>query len=161
MIRNAILADLPRLSELYAVARAYMKASGNPNQWGDSNPPREVLEADIAKEQLYVVEEDKTIHGAFALIFGADPTYSHIEGAWLDDNPYAAIHRLAGDGTGGIFAAAISYARAQSPSLRIDTHADNATMHHVLEKYGFIRCGTIYLANGDPRVAYQWNERKE
>ena len=24
-----------------------------------------------------------------------------------------------------------------------------------LEKYGFKKCGIIYLANGDPRIAYQ------
>ena len=30
-------------------------------------------------------------------------------------------------------------------------------MHHILGKYGFTRCGVIYLANGDPREAYQKN----
>lgn len=155
MIRKAVLSDLPRLLEIYAQARAYMKASGNPNQWGDRNPPREVLERDIALEQLYVIQGEDGIHGAFALIHGADPTYAIIDGGWLDDGPYGTIHRLAGDGTGGVFAAAVGYAKTQSASLRIDTHADNATMHHLLQKHGFVRCGTIWLENGDPRVAYQ------
>jgi len=26
---------------------------------------------------------------------------------------------------------------------------------HLLAKYGFCRCGTIYLENGSPRIAYQ------
>ena len=41
------------------------------------------------------------------------------------------------------------------PSLRCDTHADNATMQHTLEKNGYIRCGTIYLADGAPRIGYE------
>lgn len=154
MIRKATSADLPALERLYAGAREYMKRSGNPNQWGDSNPPLEVLEGDIGAGQLYVIEENG-IRGAFALIFGADPTYGYIEGEWLQTGPYATIHRLAGDGSGGIFALAVEYALSQTEFLRIDTHADNATMHHLLQKHGFSRCGVIYLRNGAPRVAYE------
>jgi hypothetical protein len=29
-------------------------------------------------------------------------------------------------------------------------------MQHQLEKLGFLRCGTITLANGEGRVAYQY-----
>ena len=28
-------------------------------------------------------------------------------------------------------------------------------MRRMLEKHGFVHCGTIYLQNGDPRVAYE------
>lgn len=156
MIRKAVKQDLPRLMEIYAIARAYMKASGNPRQWRDDRPARSVLEQDILLEQLYVVEDETEIHGVFALIFGADPTYAVIDGAWLDEAPYATIHRLAGDGTGGIFSAAVDYARERSASVRIDTHEDNATMHHLLQKHGFVRCGTIWLEDGDTRTAYQY-----
>lgn len=155
MIRNAVLGDLPGLEGLYAGARAFMKRTGNPNQWGNTNPPMEVLERDIALGQLYVVEEDLKIRGAFALIFGADPTYGYIEGAWTQNGPYATIHRLAGDGSGGVFVAAMEFAMERTAFLRIDTHADNALMHHLLQKHGFTRCGVIYLANGAPRIAYE------
>ena len=155
MIRKATRSDLPRLLELYARARAYMKASGNPRQWGDTRPEPPVLEEDVARERLYVVEEQGVIHGAFALISGTDPTYAVIDGGWLDDAPYVTIHRLAGDGTGGVFAAAAAFASSRSASIRIDTHADNGAMHHLLKKHGFVRCGTIWLENGDPRIAYQ------
>jgi RimJ/RimL family protein N-acetyltransferase len=40
-------------------------------------------------------------------------------------------------------------------SLRIDTHEGNVVMRRMLEKQGFTHCGTIYLANGDKRVAYE------
>ena len=40
--------------------------------------------------------------------------------------------------------------------IRIDTHADNVIMRHLLCKNGFSEVGTILLSNGSPRVAYQW-----
>lgn len=51
------------------------------------------------KRQLYVIEEDGQIHGVFAFILGADPTYAVIEdGAWRSDEAYGTIHHIA-DGT--------------------------------------------------------------
>ena len=32
-------------------------------------------------------------------------------------------------------------------------------MRHVLEKFGFVYCGTIYIADGSPRRAYQYIEK--
>ncbi|HNZ83431.1 MAG TPA: GNAT family N-acetyltransferase, partial [Sedimentibacter sp.] len=40
-------------------------------------------------------------------------------------------------------------------NLKIDTHRDNIPMQNLLNKNGFIRCGIIYLENGDERIAYQ------
>ena len=58
MIRKALLEDLPILLEIYENARAYMAKSGNPNQWGKSNPPKETLVDDIHKNRLYVYEKN-------------------------------------------------------------------------------------------------------
>ena len=125
MIRLAREQDLPRIFEVYAVARQLMRESGNPRQWGDHFPPHDLLRSDIPKKQLYVVERDGVIHAAFALVFGEDPSYGYIEGVWRSDAPYAAIHRVGSDGTGGIFAEVIAFCREKSPYLRIDTHHDN------------------------------------
>lgn len=43
-------------------------------------------------------------------------------------------------------------------NLKIDTHEDNKIMQHLLEKYGFLKCGTIWLEDGSPRIAYQKNK---
>ncbi|MBQ8510954.1 MAG: N-acetyltransferase [Clostridia bacterium] len=165
-IRKAIPADLPEIRRVYDAAKAYMDRSGNPNQWKAGYPPAEVLKDDIARGQLYVVETNvcslcsSTIHGVFAFIPGEDPTYLRIDGEWLREAPYAAIHRVASDGVvRGVFREAVAYCRAVVGSgidLRIDTHEDNLTMQHVIEREGFMRCGIIYLANGAPRIAYQW-----
>ena len=56
-VRKAEKADLPRILEIYAYARGFMAATGNPNQWGKTNPPKETLEQDIAERKLHVVEK--------------------------------------------------------------------------------------------------------
>ena len=159
MIRLATASDLPRIFEVYAVARQLMRQSGNPTQWGDSFPPEELLRGDIPKKQLYVVERGGTIHAAFALVFGDDPSYGYIEGTWRKNEPYAAIHRVGSDGTGGIFGEVIAFCREKSPYLRIDTHHDNRVMQYIVQKHGFRESGVVYMhSDGTPRIAYEWFE---
>lgn len=84
-----------------------------------------------------------------------EPTYSGGNCTWLSDAPYLTLHRVASDGTtGGILAAAVGFAAERGLDIRIDTHADNAPMRHLLPALGFTLCGTIYLADGSPRLAY-------
>lgn len=160
MIRPAVMADLPAVLAVYAAARATMRARGNPTQWGSTYPERQLLEQDIQRGQLYVLQEAGAVHGAFAFIPGEDPTYSHIEdGAWLDGSPYAAIHRVAGDGVvRGVFAQCLAYCQARCGHLRIDTHQDNLAMQHLVKKHGFQYCGVIYTDDGSPRLAYEWTQ---
>ena len=161
MIRLAETKDLDSIVTVYAAARAYMAASGNPHQWGDSGyPHRDLLEEDIEKRRLYVIEEDGAVHAVFAFMFGDDPTYAYIEaGQWPNSKPYGTIHRIASDGQiKGMFTKAFDYCRSRIDEIRIDTHHDNKTMQHVVTKHGFVRCGIIYLENGDPRIAYQYSK---
>lgn len=162
-IRNAQSADLERILEIYAAARRYMAEHGNQSQWGTQNPQKKVIEADIRKQQSFVIAgENGRLHGVFAFMFGEDPTYRQIEGAWLNEEPYAVIHRLASDGTeSGIFGKCLEFCRKQCGNLRIDTHADNRKMQELLEKNGFQKCGIIHVADGTERIAYQLTEKME
>ncbi len=155
-LRPAAMEDMPAIDALYAAARETMRRSGNPNQWGDKNPPAETLMEDIRLGRLMLLEEDGALCGAFALITGVEPTYLVIEhGSWLNSEPYVTLHRVASNGRRrGVLAAAVAYAAAQCGNVRIDTHRDNRIMQHLLEKYGFTRCGVIYLQNGSERLAY-------
>lgn len=157
-IRPAAWGDLETILEVYAQARAFMARTGNPHQWGDGHPRRELVEADIRRGESYVIADDRDqVHGVFYFAPGPDPTYAVIEdGAWLDDGPYGVIHRIAGDGQiKGVLAAAVVFGWARCASIRIDTHRDNRVMQRALEKNGFTRCGIIHLENGEPRIAYQ------
>ena len=78
VIETASQADLPRILEIYAYARAFMAQTGNPNQWGTTHPPREQLEEDIARKRLYVVKGNGQIQGVFYFCVEEDPTYAVI-----------------------------------------------------------------------------------
>lgn len=149
--------DLSQIQTVYAAARHFMAANGNPNQWSDGYPSSELLMEDISKCQLYVEETDGVIHAAFVLALGEDTTYGYIEdGKWLSDAPYATIHRLASDGSfPGFFGRCVAFCWEQNPHLRMDTHHDNVIMQHLAEREGFRRCGIIHLADGSPRIAYE------
>ena len=99
-IRNAEFEDLDEICRVYEAGRAYMRSHGNDVQWvGDDFPFRAKLENDIRLRQLYVVTNAGDICGVFAYIIGVDKTYLEIEnGAWLSDDPYGTIHRIASDG---------------------------------------------------------------
>ena len=156
MIRKAEKEDLPRIYEIYETARQFMRENGNHAQWGAGDRPEELLEDDISQGNLYVLEE-ASIHAVFAFIIGEDPTYLEIEeGNWKSEEPYAAVHRVASDGTvQGVLGHVMDYCSAQVPHLRIDTHTDNKVMQHVLEKYGFVSCGIVHVRDGSPRIAYE------
>lgn len=155
IVRLARQQDMPRIEQIYCQARAFMKKTGNPNQWGKTNPPVKQLLADIADERLYVITEDNSIHGVFYFYIGEDPTYSEIfDGAWHSNGVYGTIHRIAGDGSGGILRTAVEFCRQYADYLRIDTHHDNIVMQRAVAKCGFQKCGIIYIADGTPRIAY-------
>ncbi len=159
MIRLAKKEEIERIMEIYDAARAFMRAHGNMNQWINGYPSAEELLGDIARGNLYAFEDcDGTIYACFALIAGIDPTYGVIDGgSWKSDTPYAAIHKVASDGTHkGVFAECVAFARERHTHLRIDTHHDNLPMQNAVTKEGFEYRGVIYLANGDPRKAYEW-----
>lgn len=160
MIRLATAADLPDILEVYRVARSFMAANGNPTQWGTTYPAVELLEEDIRLGRLYVDEMSGRVCGAFMFALGDDPTYAYIEnGAWLNSSLYGTIHRVASDGTvPGVLGRCVAFCRSQHPHLRIDTHADNHIMQTCIAKQGFTRCGTIYVEDGSPRIAYEWLE---
>lgn len=157
MIEPATLRDMPAILDIYKYARAFMRKSGNPFQWGNSSPTEETLLCDIEKKQLYLCKDGAVIYGVFAFIIGTDSTYLKIDdGAWLSDTPYGTIHRIAGNGKGkGVLAEAVAFCEEKIPHLRIDTHHDNLVMQHILPTLGFRKCGIIHIADGSPRIAYE------
>lgn len=159
-VRTACMADLPRILEIYAYARQFMAQTGNPHQWGKTNPPREVLEDDISRELLHIVEEKSIIRGVFFFSMEEDPTYIAIyDGRWESNAPYGTIHRIASDGSGGILRTAMEFCTKIIDHVRIDTHHDNIIMQKAVANLGFERSGIIHLANGSPRIAYEWSRK--
>ena len=165
-IRTSTITDLNDLMPLFDEARRTIAALGI-DQWQDGYPSRSVIEEDIALGRSYVVEIEAKICGSFVLVEDGESAYDRIDdGHWLtgdDSQDYVAIHRVAisvAKRGSGISTAILDFAAARAEalgraSLRIDTHRGNVVMRRMLEKHGFIHCGTIHLENGDPRVAYE------
>ncbi|MBD5242230.1 MAG: N-acetyltransferase [Barnesiella sp.] len=157
-IHPAKRSDIPRIIAIFDAAKIYMRAQGNHVQWTGSYPEIAIIEKDISDGNLYVgIGNDGVIHCAFSLIPGNDPTYSRIEnGQWLNNEPYFTIHRLASDGyTANVLKRCVAFSFNLTENIRIDTHESNRTMLAALSTLGFIRCGTIYVNDGTPRIAFQ------
>lgn len=152
--------DIYRIMPIYESARKFMRLKGNMSQWTNGYPSAEIILSDIEAGNHYLAEDGEgEILMAFSLIFGEDPTYAVIEnGSWLDKEPYVVIHRAASSGKRkGMMRECLAYCFSINPNIRIDTHEDNATMRNALLREGFSECGTIYLKDGAPRIAYQKN----
>ncbi|MBR0086740.1 MAG: N-acetyltransferase [Lachnospiraceae bacterium] len=165
-IKTAAPEDLDAVMAIYHYAQEFMIRSGNPNQWGRSFPETDQIVEDIRQGICHVVMDtqiDDQIHGVFALLDTPDPTYSVIDnGAWLNDDPYMTIHRIAQDGRlHELVPAVFEFVSSLCDNIRVDTYKDNLIMQHQVEKCGFVHCGTIYVRDHSPRLAYHWVKKKD
>ncbi|WP_300765868.1 N-acetyltransferase [uncultured Bifidobacterium sp.] len=171
-LRRAMRADLPRMMDVYVRARKVMMEVGNPTQWGTRYPLAEVVAEDVRRGRALLLVEGVDGEGGsgpegvhdrilaqFAICAGSDPSYTSIDGAWIDDDPYVTIHRLASSGIRhGSARHCLMWAVRRYGNVRVDTHRNNGPMLHVLAESGFTRCGVITTVGGrrDPRrVAFQ------
>ena len=157
-IRKATEAEISSCVELYEVARGYMRANGNHVQWTGGYPSLETARHDFEQGHLYVCEEDGSLLACFTFFLGPDPAYARIEdGAWINDDPYWVMRRIAVGVQGrGVGSFCLHWIKEQCDNARAVTHELNAAMQAVFVKCGVARCGTIYTAEGSPRVAYQY-----
>ena len=159
-IRHACKADFPQMLALFAEARTFMHQQGNPHQWIGGYPSLALLEDDLAKHQLFVVEEGKELVGVFVFFLGIEPTYERIvAGSWPDEEPYGVVHRIASKrGSHGVGSYVLEWAwRKSGRHLRIDTHKDNTPMRQLVTKLGFQYCGIVFMEDGSERIAFQRN----
>lgn len=165
-IRHTTPNDLIALDALFAEARGTIAALGI-DQWQNGYPSRDVIAEDISLGRSYAVTDGDGGLVATFVLMEREPTYDRIEGgSWLTGDTardYLAMHRVAvavSHRGQGIPDEIVRFATARAKeqgrrSIRIDTHEGNAVMRRMLEKRGFLHCGTIYLTDGAPRVAYE------
>lgn len=155
-IRRSNLNDVHEIMRIFTSARQYMVANGNKDQWANGYPGEQIVTTDVCSGNGYVVISDGRIVGTFTFIVGEEPTYGIIKnGAWNYDRPYGTIHRVASDGTvKGIAKLCFDYCFAKMNYIRIDTHKNNIAMQTAIERYGFKKCGNIFVGDGSERIAY-------
>lgn len=155
-IRLASRSDLAFIEGAYEHARAFMRENGNATQWPDCYPGRIDAEADIASEHCFLITDEDGPLAVFTFTPGPDETYTEIAGAWHSKADYHVIHRVAAVRGHGVARAIFRFAAEHADYLRCDTHEENIPMRRALESFGFQECGTITVANGTERVAYDW-----
>jgi GNAT superfamily N-acetyltransferase len=166
--RLATLSDLDRVMEIIADAQRFLKENGV-DQWQNGYPTREIFEADIKKGCCHAFTLEGKLAGVISVFFENEASYKRVyDGSWLTgDAPYTVFHRAAvsGDYRGmGTASEMLSYAENLAlergfKSMRGDTHRDNKAMRALLEKRGFVHCGTILIDSGEEatseRVCYE------
>lgn len=156
--------DAAAVARMYEEGRAFLRASGV-DQWQNGYPALEDVLADIGRGESYLLKADGVPAATMAVV-SREPTYDRIFGGkWLtgDCGKYLAVHRVCVAAafrrhgfTGLLYAFAGALAAENGcESLRADTHANNRAMRGALVANGFSECGTIFLADGAERVAYE------
>jgi len=154
-IRKAEKTDAKEAERIFESARLFMRQKGNDIQWNGVYPSADNVLVDAKNGVGYVMQEDGKIFAYFAFIIGEDPTYAYIEGKWPSAEPYGTIHRIASDGTHkDVMKHCVAFCQTICPHIRIDTHEKNQTMRNALSRLGFQYCGTIYIEDGTPRMAF-------
>ncbi|MGN0158405.1 MAG: GNAT family N-acetyltransferase [Brotaphodocola sp.] len=159
--------DLKRLTELAEQAIAGFRARGI-DQWQKGAPNEQEISTAIDHRDVHVLEEEGQIIAMISVVHGPDKSYEHIDGQWLNDDPYCAFHRVCVDearkGQGiaaRLFAFSEEYGRSLGyKNVRIDTHPDNRSMQRALAKYGFVQCGSLILAEGSEAGAVRLGYHK-
>lgn len=162
-LRPGVKADVPRIAELYDLARGALKAAGV-DQWQDGYPNGQDAMEDIEAGHGYVLTEGGKVVGFACLAFGVEHTYDVIEqGRWLGQGDYGFLHRVAvdpetkGRGAAGLFFDELKrQARERGVKIiRGDTHRDNLSMQRVMAKNGLELRGVIRVEDGSERLAYE------
>lgn len=162
-LRRALTQDLADIMRIFEEAKAFLGANGV-DQWQNGYPNAAVVRRDISSGAGLVLLDGGAVAAYLVLASGPEESYREICGkGWRFGGRYMVIHRMAvagkyrGLGVAGMLFVCCEElaAAAGAESLRIDTHERNAVMRRALEKEGFSECGTIHLADGALRVAYE------
>lgn len=160
IFRKATSEDIDSIVEIVCAASVRLGAAGI-DQWQRGYPNRESIERDIADNVGMVLCVAETIVAYGAVIFTGEKAYNDLTGGeWLTDGQYACVHRLCvseifvGMGFSHHFMlAAEAMAAERVKSMRIDTHPDNAIMHHLVQSLGYTYCGDVVIESR--RMAYE------
>ena len=152
-IKKASAQDLDQIMQIYEKAKEFMRANGNAEQWEDGYPSRELIEQDL--DHMYLCMADGQIACVFYYAEEEDEDYREINGKWLNEEPYAVVHRVASTGiVKGAAGYCLKWAYSQMPNIRMDTYRDNIPMQKLLEKCGFQYCGSFERLGMDKWMAY-------
>jgi len=167
--KKATLDDIDTIIDILSDGRNQLAEAGV-NQWQGDYPSRNQITADIMQGSAYLFNstDDATV-GAVAVVPSPDATYDTANATWLNiTEPYVVIHRVAIHSTHAghgyatqLFEKIIAHITSQHPeikSIRIDTHADNQAMQHLIDKMSFERVGEMVGVYHQDDVCYVYEK---
>lgn len=169
-MRPATVDDIPAIVATLEAGRSLLAADGIDQWQNGTGPDVDLVTEDVERGWGRVFLVDGQVAATAALIDEPEPNYAHmLEGAWQvrgdAASSYATIHRVAvAPAFRGMHVAQRFYARLIEEArargfaeIRVDTHADNVRMQHVIASAGFTRAGTVCISDDpkDLRWAYQ------
>ena len=175
-MRPATVDDIPAIVATLESGRALLAADGIDQWQNGTGPDVGLVTSDVERGWGRVFLVDGQVAATAALIDEPEPNYAQmVDGSWEERadevaptgaaSAYATIHRVAvAPAFRGMHVAQHFYARLIEEArargfaeIRVDTHADNVRMQHVIANAGFRRAGTVCMGGNpdDLRWAYQ------
>ena len=159
---RATQADAAAIGRILQEARRFLASQGV-DQWQQNGPTPEETSEHISRGVQYLVRAENGAVAGVCIILDRDPDYDAIEGAWLTQGKYLAVHRVAvapeyrGHGIPDVIyrGAEALAGSCGAASLRADTHRDNARMRRVFARNGFVFCGRVFLGGSEERLAFE------
>lgn len=159
--RKATYQDVDEIWEILQFAIQSRKNDGS-QQWQNGYPNQDSITEDLENGSAYVIEDEHGILAYGAAIFGIEPAYNDIQGAWLTNSDYVVIHRVAAaersKGMGiatRFFNEVEALAKSKNVfSVKVDTNFDNLAMLRIMDKLGYQYCGEAYF-RGSARKAFE------
>ncbi|HBI7177924.1 TPA: GNAT family N-acetyltransferase [Listeria monocytogenes] len=154
--------DILQIMKLIEEAKEFLKQM-NIDQWQNGYPDYKCIQSDIREKKAWLIIKNKEILGYACVDFDGEIAYNSLKGKWLSNKQqYVVMHRLTvsnkikGHGLSTKIIKFIEHMAIEEGiySVRVDTDANNLIMKSVLEKNGFVYCGTINFDQSD-KIAYE------
>lgn len=151
MIRKATLEDIDKIIKITKACARFM-IEKDIYQWNEHYPNAAAFKNDVLRNELYVIEDNKTLFGCVVISSFMDEEYIPI--SWITKNKRNIyIHRLAihpkyqGKGYAQkLMDFAEKYALENNyNSVRLDTFSQNKRNQKFYELRGYKRLGNIYF----------------
>lgn len=158
-LRKATLEDLATAHTILTQGRLAQRAAGF-HQWEDGYPSTEIIEADIASDNAYMLEVDGHDAG-YVVIATYDAEYERLSSIWRAVGAYGVAHRIAladefrGRGLADVmFHVVENKMKAMGlDAIRIDTGLENRPMQRAMTRRGYNALGAHHFIWG-PRLAF-------
>jgi ribosomal protein S18 acetylase RimI-like enzyme len=125
------------------------------HQWDEIYPDEKIINNDIEKQQLYLLEDDEQICGIIALNEFQEPQYKNVD--WEFDGKTLVVHRLAIEPScqrRGHAKMLMQFAhklakKEHYKSIRLDAFIHNPAAVALYEKLGYRMAGKVTFRKGD------------